>query len=292
MIKKRNYSLLLESRGVARFQRRVKDETELERLKKLTSHLASINGKSDDRREIKDAPAQVRELAKSVALLCDVPLKSAHGMWKLPTEPVGLLSGETFSEQLKVPDGFTGFLVGEDLLLTTAHDVSVDRLRIVFDFVLDANNVPKTTYSNDEVFKVKEVVDHRHNENTGEDWLLLRLDRSPGRPSWRIESQAAPVGSQLQMLGHPLGLPMKYVDNAKVTKTGNAIFECDLDASWGNSGSPVWSSGAVVGVLQGTAPGVDDVEGLWLWCPTLGNCPTVVTSSPAFAPAVAAAAGP
>jgi hypothetical protein len=90
------------------------------------------------------------------------------------------------------------------------------------------------------------------------------------------------------MWGHPLGLPMKFVDNAFITTEGNVFFQCDLDASQGDSGAMVMAAGSkVVGVLQATAAAVQ--AGLWLWCPPGGNCPTVVTSSSSFAAAVAAA---
>jgi hypothetical protein len=113
----------------------------------------------------------------------------------------------------------------------------VDRLRVVFDFMLDANNVAKMTYSADEVFKVEEVA--RVPKSSRADWILLRLDHDSNRPFLNIESQAASLGAPLWMLGYLLGLPMKFVDNATVTKAGNMVFECDLDASQGNSGSPV-----------------------------------------------------
>jgi hypothetical protein len=287
------YSVLLESWGVARF-RRQPTKKNFDELRRVLAHLESVNRPRDDRREVRDAPAAAQALAKSVALLFDAPniAKQADGTWKLLTEPSGLLSSEAFSAQRLVPGGLTGFLVGEDLLLTTHHDVDPFSLRIVFDFLLDANDVPKTIYSNDEVFAVAEVVDQKMDGNTGEDWLLLRLNKSPGRPFLKpIASQAAPLGTSLQMFGHPLGLPMKFVDGATVTNPGNVTFECDLDASQGNSGSAVLdSAGNVVGALKATAPAM--MSGLWLWCPPAGNCPTTVTSSPVFAAAVTAAQGP
>jgi V8-like Glu-specific endopeptidase len=279
------YSVLLESWGVAHFRHHPTD-SHLEELRKVIVHLESINRPRDDRQEIKDASAAIQELAKSVALLFDAPyiVQQADGTWQLQTEPTGLLSGQAFSEQPTVHEGLTGFLVGEDLLLTTAHDVNPALLRVVFDFMLDSNGVAKQTYSSNEIFTVKEVK-RKKDGNTGEDWLLLRLNRSPGRPFREIKSTAAPFEASLQMLGHPLGLPMKFVGNASVTTAGDVTFECDLDASEGNSGSIVLDSEfKVVGVLQGTAAAVQ--AGLWIWCPPGGNCPTTVTSSPAFQSAI------
>ena len=109
----------------------------------------------------------------------------------------------------------------------------------------------KTTFASSEVFQVKAVVAHgniladRH-----DDWLLLRLDRSPARPALPIANALPAAGSALWMFGHPLGLPIKFVSNGKVTKQAGTFFECDLDASFGNSGSPVVdpASQHVVGV--------------------------------------------
>jgi hypothetical protein len=155
---------------------------------------------------------------------------------------------------------------------------------------LAANGVAKTTYSGSEIFTVKEV-NRGFNPTTGEDWLLLRLNSKPGRPFLGIESQAAPLGTSLWMLGHPLGLPMKFVDSAAVTLADSVVFDCNLDASDGNSGSLVVraSGSKAVGVLKSTAAAVD--KGLWLFCPLGKTCPTSVTSSPTFAPAVAKALG-
>jgi hypothetical protein len=287
--KEKAYVVLLESQGVALLPKRF-DKSELEILKGLTAFLTSIQPPGDDRREIKDSPQVIQDLAGSVALLCDADRLSPQGdgTQKLLTEPAGLISGTTFWEQERVRDGFTGFLVGEDLLLTTSHEVNVKTLRIVFDFILDSNSVPKTIYSDNEVFAATEV--KRGDIVAGEDWLLLKLDRSPGRPfQERIETQAEPLGTSLWMLGHPLGLPMKFVDNSKITTEGSVVFECDLDASQGNSGSLVLNatSNKVVGALQGAAPAF--ANGIWLWCPPNKKCPTIVTSSLTFAAAVAAA---
>lgn len=257
----------------------------------------SINRTSGHREEVINSPQAAQGLARSVGLVFDAEnlLPGGNGLLVLQTESAGLATGQAFSEQPVVDNAFTGFLVGADLLLTTVHDVDLQNitdLRVVFGFQLNANGGVKTTFSNAEVFQVKNIEGHGNILNgASDDWLLLRLDRSPARPALPIASAPPIVGAALWMFGHPLGLPMKFVSNGKVTKEAGTSFECNLHASFGNSGSPVVDSASknVVGVLQRAAPALDPVGNgvyVWHWCPLGQNCPTVVTGTPAFAAAV------
>jgi hypothetical protein len=297
--KSTTYPILLGSLGLAHYKSRPEGR-KLEELKRYYNHLYSIHGSSrgigDDRREVREASPDVQAIAHSVALVCDASklFPQAGGAWKLDTRTTGLLSPERFAEQEAVPDGFTGFLVGENLLLTTAHGIGNPiGLCVVFDYLLDSQGTVKSTYAADQVFFVTKEENRRYNPLTKEDWLLLRLNANPGRPSRSINKNQAPAGTSLWMLGHPLGLPMKFVDGATITKVGNPCFECDLDASGGNSGSMVLdsTSSSIIGVLQRTAPAFGST-GVWLWCLPGENCPTEVTASSAFESAVASAASP
>lgn len=300
------YSVLLGNLGYAHYSRRP-DSGEAEALERIYNLLQSLHPNQlgineDNRREVFNAPAQARELAKSVALICEenkLELQS-DGTSKLVTIPTGLYPEEAFDEQERVYAGFTGFLVGEDLLLTTDHGIpDIAKLRVVFDYQFDEQGGLKMTFSPGEIFTVQ-----REDSGPGQnDWLLLRLSASPQRPYMTtIRRDLAPLGTKLWMLGHPLGLPMKFVDGATIKTAGAAAFRCDLDASDGNSGSLVCEDGStsVVGVLKKASralgpkeipvaallpPGAVKLQA-WEWCPLGANCGTDVTSGAAFAPAV------
>jgi hypothetical protein len=285
------YDVLLGTWGVAHLRQRPEAPGELP-VAALLEHFTSINGATDDRQEVVDAPSAARALARSVGLVFDAGnlTPGPNGTLHLQTVSTGLATGQAFSEQEAVRDGFTGFLVGGDLLLTTVHGVDlahVTDLRIIFDYQIGSVT---TTLATSQVFGVSKVEAHGAYPNPmADDWLLLRLDRSTGLPALPIASGLPAVGTALGMFGYPLGLPMKYVSKGEVTRQVGAIFECDLDASYGNSGSPVVNPAwQVVGVLQTTTPALAELSpGIykWLRCPT-DYCPTGVTGTPAFTAAV------
>src|SRR5690606_9114881 len=47
------------------------------------------------------------------------------------------------------------------------------------------------------------------------------------------------LGAELVIIGHPLGLPLKIADSARVTSVEHNYFRANLDSYGGNSGSPV-----------------------------------------------------
>ena len=82
---------------------------------------------------------------------------------------------------------------------------------------------------------------------------MIQLDRKIyNRASLKL-SQEIEHEQELAMIGHPLGLPQKVTDNAKITKIeeNKPHFQANLDAFHGNSGSPVFNpkTGEVMGML-------------------------------------------
>jgi V8-like Glu-specific endopeptidase len=55
----------------------------------------------------------------------------------------------------------------------------------------------------------------------------------------------------VHVIGHPMGLPLKYAAGARVRGLEEALFAADLDIYMGNGGSPVFSSDThqVVGIV-------------------------------------------
>jgi hypothetical protein len=72
---------------------------------------------------------------------------------------------------------------------------------------------------------------------------------------------------QVTSIGHPSGLPQKFIDGASIIQLSDAErnIDTDLDAFQGNSGSPVFdaSTGVVIGITShGHADHVRDPEKL------------------------------
>ncbi len=156
--------------------------------------------------------------------------------------------------------GCSGVLVGPDLLLTASHCVTEEadcqNLRWVFDFTNEREQIAA-----ENVFSCKEVIASSYQNDLKKhlDYALIKLDRPAiGKRvvNYRKSGQILP-NTEVAVIGHPSGLPLKIADNGKVallTKTDiplNAkelvksimhdryVFKTNVDAFEGNSGSPV-----------------------------------------------------
>jgi len=80
-----------------------------------------------------------------------------------------------------------------------------------------------------------------------------------------LSTEEPEMGREVFCLGHPDGLPLKIADSARILRTEKRIFEADLDAFCGNSGSPVFEiSGKVIGILiRGWEDWEKDEDGMW-----------------------------
>jgi len=79
-------------------------------------------------------------------------------------------------------------------------------------------------------------------QTTDSDWALIRLDREVlnHAPLVTRRTGKIPDNRDLAIIGHTLGLPRKYADNAWVQEnTSPGSFQANLDTFIGNSGSPV-----------------------------------------------------
>lgn len=151
----------------------------------------------------------------------------------------------------------TGFLVEEDLIATAAHfanEKNVTNLRIVFGFRKEEEkSPPNVRISRDDIYKgikiVARVYEPRGNK---EDWALVQLDRKvKNRHIARLYKDEVTCGQPVYLIGHPLGLPLKYADGAWACEVNDTYFGTHLDVYSGNSGSPVFKADTheVIGVL-------------------------------------------
>ncbi len=165
-------------------------------------------------------------------------------------------AGEPFAAQ-PTAAFCTGFLVGPDLIATAGHCYSASSLagtRFVFGFRMQDATTPITTISEDNVYQGVEVVGR---QLVGEfDYAVIRVDRTvvaAGATPLDIRREGTvPLNTQVGVIGHPSGLPMKiaFGPTTLVRENGaTGFFEANLDTYGGNSGSPVFD--ATTGIVEG-----------------------------------------
>ena len=200
-----------------------------------------------------------RELALSTAAMIDtsllLPKKESFEIAGQSLRARGVCADERFSEQMTAAN-CSGFLVGEDLLVTAGHCIQdkndCAKYSWVFDYHLKfegdkANAVPKSS-----VYSCKKIIERKLSTFLGKnDYALIQLDRMADRRplDYRRQGKVA-KDTELFVIGHPTGLPTKIADNAKVRETNRTYFVADLDTFGGNSGSAVFDEkGVVQGIL-------------------------------------------
>ncbi len=226
---------------------------------------------SDDRQDIMRAGRKAI-LGKSVAIgvinsLWDDVNPNFSELWADPISDF-MCKDERFNRQKNVSYACTGFLVGTDLLVTAGHcGVNIGEVRNqsadyceaytwLFDFTA-RTNVNRVSKKN--IFTCKEIIYAVQQEVDGysHDFALIRLDREVvGRKPLKLAAKKPVENDSVFMIGHPMGLPMKYTDNAHIfdAHVGRSYYT-NLDAFGGNSGSPVFNADdEVVGVLVAGNP--------------------------------------
>lgn len=221
----------------------------------------------DDRLDIFEATNALHlELAKSTAAMIpnsklldtsDPTVKELKGS---SLETRGICSDARFAEQ-KTAANCSGFLVGDDLLVTAGHCMRSqgDCLNNswVFDYKMNDASDPLETINTTNVYKCTEIIEQSLDRSTQDDFALIRVKRVDGEQNtrqplrFRTEGKVA-TGTDLVVIGHPTGLPSKIADGAYVRGNSNDIFfVSNLDTFGGNSGSAVFdaNTGLVEGIL-------------------------------------------
>ena len=161
-------------------------------------------------------------------------------------ETFNLCDIEPFSHQ-PVAAGWlcSGFLVKDDVIATTAHNVNernVTDLRILFGYKMVDPTTPGTLFSNDNIYQgVKIIRSVHHPGGNGSDWALVKLDRKVvGQTVARLSTGEISCDQAVYVIGHPLGLPMKYAAGVYVGDVDETSFMANLNIYSGNSGAPVF----------------------------------------------------
>jgi V8-like Glu-specific endopeptidase len=210
----------------------------------------------DNRVEVYEAPSALQTVAQSTAAM--IPMtrlklnvtegSAARTFTALQSKlkDSGVCADDRFADQ-PVPGMCSGFLVGPDLLVTAGHCVrtltSCQSNAWVFGFAVDgATHTAGVNIPAENVYRCRELVNQKLNTLEGTDHALIRLDRVVTgvapltvRTAGKIED-----ATDIVVIGHPMGLPTKVADGAKVrTNTHAHYFVANLDTFGGNSGSVV-----------------------------------------------------
>jgi V8-like Glu-specific endopeptidase len=220
--------------------------------------LAVIHG-NDDRRESTDSgtTALLSELAlSSPAIVENIKLISQGDHFKtngMPLAKVGFCPDARFANQESLVR-CSSSLIGEDLILTAGHCVDDDLKKWCAEYsvMFDYTSTHSQTIPKENVYGCKEVLYRVFKEPFGEDLAIIRLSRKvPGRKPIAIARSLIP-GEKLSMIGYPLGIPQKVVDDGEVTRLGplKYSFRHNVDSFSCNSGGPLFNTrGEQVGVL-------------------------------------------
>jgi V8-like Glu-specific endopeptidase len=234
---------------------------------------AAIFG-ADDRRAVAPwAGEQLYGRAVALALLSSNFEMNEAGDVKLLTEPLSrfMCHDEKFAQDPSLDYSCTGFLVAPDLIATAGHcmvntgekrnetETSCKAYVWLFDYQTDvAGKFDPNKFKSEQIYRCKQVVYAVKDEHAPfRDYALVQLDRPVvDRVPLPLMSRRMFIGQPLAMIGHPFGAPLKVSTNANVlfNNEKRESFITNLDAVDGNSGSPVFGSEGVVGLLVGGTP--------------------------------------
>lgn len=175
---------------------------------------------------------------------------------KLKDSFFNVCSDERYADEMSAGN-CSGFLVGEDLLVTAGHcmrsNFDCENFKWAFNYqsgvVKENSQLPS-----EDVYECKEIVNQVLSSASKNDFAVVRLDRPvKNREPLKFRTEGrAPVGLPLVVIGHPSGLPTIVADGAFVRNDDNDFFfKANLDTFGGNSGSAVFNAetGEVEGIL-------------------------------------------
>lgn len=168
----------------------------------------------------------------------------------------GICESERFSDQITAAN-CSGFLVGEDLLVTAGHCIEsladCAKYSWVFDYKKEFKEHRADIVTKNEVYNCSEIIERKLETFGKNDYALIRLKRKvKGRTPLKFRTSGKPNrGDEIVVIGHPTGLPTKIADGAKIRSLKSKYFKANLDTYGGNSGSAVFNanSGVVEGIL-------------------------------------------
>ncbi len=162
-----------------------------------------------------------------------------------------LCDGEAFANQIVVGIG-TAFTIEKNTMMTAGHVFQrpLKNYAVVFGYrVINSRGTAETSISSEDVYFPVEIT----KSHADLDIVKFKTDREIKRPILEWEkSKSLKKGSEIYMLGYPMGLPEKLAINADVSDNSYfQYFYTSLDSFQGNSGSPVFNydTHKIIGIL-------------------------------------------
>ena len=216
----------------------------------------------DHRKEIFTlSDLKARQLAESVAVM--IPKKLLNtlptGFTRIQAQTLGkslsLCPTERFREQM-APGFCTAFLVGEDRVLTAGHCIrdqtECDQTQMIFNYQATWRGLAVDSVPSLNVYACKSVV-YREENRGGADFAILRLDRrmKDPKPLALTRATTPSVGIPIFTIASTSGLPLKWIDGARIRANLGDVGFANLDTGSGSSGAPIFNaqSWEVEGIL-------------------------------------------
>lgn len=165
----------------------------------------------------------------------------------------GLCADEAFYNQPVAGIG-TAFIISNNTMLTANHvfERPITDYVVVFGYKVLIAKTGVTDYYFDkrDIYFPKSI----EKQNLEMDIVEFKVDRNFEMPilEWEDSSELLKKDSEIYMIGHPTGLPLKVALNAAVEDISHSnYYYTSLDSFQGNSGSPVFNfyTNKVIGIL-------------------------------------------
>lgn len=219
----------------------------------------------DDRKEVKDAEG-FQDFVRATAVMVSKETMYEGKFYSYSLkERLSQIFGTTnfdsnvrFLEQPALAN-CTGFLIAPDIMVTAGHCVETladaQQYYWVFDYTTDlkfstADHSIDIKPSN--VYEVSQVYDAILDDELDKDYAVLKLSKKSERAPYRFRTSGKVSNyTNVNTIGSPTGLPLKFSGNAKVVDNSpENWFKTDIDAFPGNSGGPVFDqNGFLEGIL-------------------------------------------
>jgi V8-like Glu-specific endopeptidase len=148
-----------------------------------------------------------------------------------------------------LPGKCSSFKVSKRWMATAGHCIETQnecsKMAFVFGFhMTKAEDTPDKSIPSDRIYRCVRIIDRQKTDDS--DWLIVEVERDIKAPLVKIRTKSTKptlkAGTQLTVVGYPLGLPVKIAGGAQVAEIHRRYLTANLDTYHGNSGSAVLNS--------------------------------------------------